>query len=45
MRAALFIDKDGTLIENMPYNLDVGLMRFTQDALPALRRCPKRSGR
>lgn len=35
---AVFIDKDGTLIENEPYNVDLSLVRFTSDALPGLRR-------
>lgn len=35
-RAAVFIDKDGTLIEDVPYNTDPARVRFTRDALPAL---------
>jgi len=35
-RAAVFLDKDGTLIENVPYNVDPALLRFTPRALPAL---------
>ena len=38
MRSALFIDKDGTLIENEPLNLNPRLVRFTRHALPALLR-------
>lgn len=37
MTPAVFIDKDGTLVEDVPYNVDPGLLRFTCDALPALR--------
>lgn len=35
---AVFLDKDGTLIEDVPYNVDPALLRFTPNALPALRR-------
>lgn len=38
LRRAVFIDKDGTLVENVPYNVDPALVRFTPNALPALRR-------
>lgn len=34
---AVFIDKDGTLIEDVPYNVDPALIRFTSGAIPALR--------
>ena len=37
-RPAVFLDKDGTLIEDVPYNADPARMRFTPRALPALRR-------
>lgn len=30
MSAALFIDKDGTLIENLPFNVDPARMRLTE---------------
>lgn len=33
---AVFIDKDGTLVENVPYNVDPGHLRFTSHALEAL---------
>jgi histidinol-phosphate phosphatase family protein len=36
-RPAVFIDKDGTLVENVPYNVDPALLRFTPHALGALR--------
>lgn len=36
-RRAVFIDKDGTLVENVPYNVDPALMRFTPHALEGLR--------
>jgi D-glycero-D-manno-heptose 1,7-bisphosphate phosphatase len=36
-RPAVFLDKDGTLIENVPYNVDPELLRFTPNAVAALR--------
>jgi histidinol-phosphate phosphatase family protein len=36
-RPAVFLDKDGTLVEDVPYNVDPALLRFTEQALPALR--------
>ncbi|HEY0856544.1 MAG TPA: HAD-IIIA family hydrolase [Albitalea sp.] len=36
-RAAVFIDKDGTLLENVPDNVDPARLRFTAHALEALR--------
>lgn len=33
---AVFIDKDGTLVENVPYNVDPHKMRFTQGAVAGL---------
>jgi histidinol-phosphate phosphatase family protein len=36
-RPAVFLDKDGTLIEDVPYNVDPARLRFTPRALPALR--------
>lgn len=36
LRPALFIDKDGTLVENVPYNADPALLRFHAGAMPAL---------
>lgn len=35
-RAAVFLDKDGTLIEDVPYNVDPDLVVFTPHALAAL---------
>ena len=35
-RRAVFVDKDGTLIENVPYNVDPAMLRFRPAALPAL---------
>lgn len=35
-RAAVFIDKDGTLIDNVPYNVDPGLIRLSRRAGEAL---------
>lgn len=37
-RPCLFIDKDGTLIENVPYNVDPALLRFMPGAGAALAR-------
>lgn len=34
---AVFIDKDGTLVENVPYNVDPALLRFTPNAIAGLR--------
>lgn len=36
MRAAVFVDKDGTLIDNVPYNADPALLVFAPHALAAL---------
>jgi D,D-heptose 1,7-bisphosphate phosphatase len=38
MRPAVFIDKDGTLVEDVPYNVDPVRVRLAAGALPALRR-------
>jgi D-glycero-D-manno-heptose 1,7-bisphosphate phosphatase len=35
---AVFLDKDGTLIENVPYNVDPGKIRLTDGALTGLSR-------
>lgn len=35
---AVFLDKDGTLVEDLPYNVDPGLLCFTPHAAAALRR-------
>lgn len=37
-RPAVFLDKDGTLVEDVPYNVDPGRLVFTRHALAALRR-------
>jgi histidinol-phosphate phosphatase family protein len=37
LRAAIFLDKDGTLIEDVPYNVDPNLIRLTDGALDGLR--------
>ncbi len=34
---AVFLDKDGTLVENVPYNVDPARLRFTPHALEGLR--------
>jgi D-glycero-D-manno-heptose 1,7-bisphosphate phosphatase len=34
---AVFLDKDGTLIEDVPYNVDPSLIRFTEGAIAGLR--------
>jgi histidinol-phosphate phosphatase family protein len=36
-RPAIFIDKDGTLVEDVPYNVDPAKLRFTAGAPEALR--------
>ena len=36
-RAAVFLDKDGTLVEDVPYNVDPALLRFTPRAVEALK--------
>ena len=36
-RAALFLDKDGTLVEDVPYNVDPDAIRLTDGALDGLR--------
>jgi len=43
MNKAVFIDKDGTLIEDIPYNVDPGVVKFTVGAVNALKKL-KRSG-
>jgi len=35
-RAAVFLDKDGTLVENVPFNADPARLAFTPSALPAV---------
>lgn len=37
MRKAIFIDKDGTLIHDIPYNVDPTLLRFNTGAVEALK--------
>ncbi len=37
-RSAVFLDKDGTLLENVPYNVDTSLMNFAPGAREALRK-------
>ncbi|WP_345815166.1 HAD family hydrolase [Paraburkholderia sp. PREW-6R] len=36
MRPAVFLDKDGTLLDDVPYNVDPALMRFAPGAREAL---------
>ena len=36
-RPAVFLDKDGSLVEDLPYNVDPARLVFTPRALPALR--------
>jgi D-glycero-D-manno-heptose 1,7-bisphosphate phosphatase len=36
-RRAVFIDKDGTLVEDLPYNVDPARVRFTPHAMEGLR--------
>lgn len=40
-RRAVFIDQDGTLVENLPYNVDPALLQFRPAALPALQALAK----
>jgi len=35
-RPAVFLDKDGTLVEDVPYNVDPALLRYTPHALEGL---------
>jgi len=35
-RRAVFLDKDGTLVEDVPYNVDPALLRYTPHALEGL---------
>lgn len=42
LRPAVFIDKDGTLIHDVPFNVDVRKIRFRDDAGPALARLQRR---
>ena len=35
-RRAVFLDKDGTLVEDVPYNVDPALLRFMPHALEAM---------
>jgi histidinol-phosphate phosphatase family protein len=37
-RPAVFLDKDGTLVQDVPYSVDPARLCFTPRALPALRR-------
>lgn len=37
LRPAVFLDKDGTLVENVPYNADPALQRLVPTAIPALK--------
>ena len=36
-RQAVFIDKDGTLVADVPFNVDPRRLQFTRNTLPALR--------
>lgn len=36
-RRAIFLDKDGTIIENVPYNVDPALLKLTPSAIEGLR--------
>jgi histidinol-phosphate phosphatase family protein len=36
-RRAVFIDKDGTLVVDVPFNVDPRRLQFTRNAMPALR--------
>jgi len=41
-RAAVFLDKDGTLVEDVPFNVDPAQLRFAPRAFQALRRLAAR---
>jgi histidinol-phosphate phosphatase family protein len=45
MRRAVFLDKDGTLIENVPYNVDPARIRLTPGAAEAVRAFAERGYR
>src|SRR5690606_17075682 len=36
-QSAVFLDKDGTLVDDVPYNVDPARLRFTPQALEGLR--------
>lgn len=36
MKRAIFIDKDGTLVRDIPYNVDPALLQFTEGAITGL---------
>jgi histidinol-phosphate phosphatase family protein len=36
-KRAVFLDKDGTLVEDVPYNVDPALLRFTPNAVAGLK--------
>ena len=42
---AVFVDKDGTLVENVPYNVDPALIWLTPGAAQAIRRIAERGFR
>jgi D-glycero-D-manno-heptose 1,7-bisphosphate phosphatase len=42
MNRAIFIDKDGTLVKNVPYNIDPALIELEDDAAEALRMLKER---
>lgn len=42
LRRVVFVDKDGTLVENVPYNVDAALQRFMPAALPGLKALAER---
>jgi D-glycero-D-manno-heptose 1,7-bisphosphate phosphatase len=35
---AVFLDKDGTLVENVPYNVDLLKIKFMDDVIPGLKK-------
>lgn len=41
---AIFFDKDGTLVDNVPYNVDVARLSFARDAGAAIARLAATSG-
>jgi histidinol-phosphate phosphatase family protein len=42
LKRAVFIDKDGTLVDDIPYNVDPALVRFSTGAFDALRQLQER---
>ena len=41
MNKAIFVDKDGTLVEDIPYNVDPGMIRLTHRVIEGLKKLRK----